>query len=272
MIRLMPFSGRPPPRIPSSPSSPLVPRSSTRRLSCPRRATSALAPSRSLTVETSSSGSSGFCRKASAPAASASSRASRTEMASTAPASCCFRRRHSSAPRPPEIISSTIASWGRLSSHCSSASSTASARCTSYPSVRRKNCARSAATGSRSASSTSSRVRSPGPSLHRPADHPRLVGEQAVGVGRREPARHLRRDEAQLLHVIAGVQAVSARAPLRDDRRVALLPVADRRNRNAEHPSHRTDAVDAAAAASLHQTRRWMLTDRARMVRYGSRI
>ena len=33
-------------------------------------------------------------------------------MASTAPASCCFRRRHSSAPRPPEIISSTIASCG----------------------------------------------------------------------------------------------------------------------------------------------------------------
>ena len=33
-------------------------------------------------------------------------------MASTAPASCCLSRRHSSAPRPPEIISSTIASCG----------------------------------------------------------------------------------------------------------------------------------------------------------------
>ena len=79
MIRLMPFSGRPPPRIRSSPSSPLVRRSST-SVPARGRATSALAPSRSLTVETSSSGSSGFCRKASAPAASASSRASRAEI------------------------------------------------------------------------------------------------------------------------------------------------------------------------------------------------
>ena len=28
-------------------------------------------------------------------------------------------------------------------------------------------------------------------------------GEQSMRIGRREPARHLRRDEAQLLHVIA---------------------------------------------------------------------
>ena len=76
-------------------------------------------------------------------------------------------------------------------------------------------------------------------------------GEQSVRVGRREPARNLRRDEAQLLHVVARVDAVSPRAPLRDDRRVALLPVADRRDGNPEHSGHRTDAVDAAAPATF---------------------
>jgi hypothetical protein len=33
-------------------------------------------------------------------------------------------------------------------------------------------------------------------------------------IGRREPTRHLRRNEAQLLHMIARVEAVSPRAPL----------------------------------------------------------
>ena len=72
-----------------------------------------------------------------------------------------------------------------------------------------------------------------------------------MSVGRREAARHLRRDEAQLLHLVARVEAVAPRAPFRDDRPVALLPVTDRRGGNLEHPSHRADAVDAAAAAKF---------------------
>jgi hypothetical protein len=76
-----------------------------------------------------------------------------------------------------------------------------------------------------------------------------VLAEQPVRISRRESARHLRRDEAQLLDVVARVEAVPARAPLRDHRRVALLPVANRRDRNLEHPRHRTDAVHAAAPA-----------------------
>ena len=85
-----------------------------------------------------------------------------------------------------------------------------------------------------------------------------------MSVGRRQAARDLRRDEAQLLHLVARVEAVSPRAALRDDRPVALLPVADRRDRNPQHPSHRTDAVDAATPASFIRHGRAMLTDRGR--------
>ena len=185
-------------------------------------------------------------------------------MASTAPASCCFRRRHRSAPRPPEIISSTIASCGRLSSHCSSASPTAE---------------RQVHVVALGAQEELRQVRRHGIAFGEQHEQPRasawtvvrqgwppslLLGEQPVRVGRREPARNLRRDEAQLLHVVARVEAVSPRAPFRDDRRVALLPVADRRDGNLEHPSHRTDAVDAALAASLSDTA-GMLTDAPRV-------
>ena len=73
-----------------------------------------------------------------------------------------------------------------------------------------------------------------------------LLGEQPVSVCRRQAARDLGRDEAQLLHLIARVEAVSPRAALRDDRLVAVLPVADRRGRDPQHSSYRPDAVDAA--------------------------
>ena len=78
-----------------------------------------------------------------------------------------------------------------------------------------------------------------------------LFGQQPVSVGRRQAARNLRRDEAQLLHLVARVEPVSPRAAFRDDRPVALLPVADRRGRNPQHSSHRTDAVDAATPAKF---------------------
>jgi hypothetical protein len=69
-----------------------------------------------------------------------------------------------------------------------------------------------------------------------------------VGVGGGQPARDLGRDEAQLLHLVAGVEAMASRAPVRDDRLVALLPVADRRGGEIEHPGDGADAVDPAAA------------------------
>ena len=123
-------------------------------------------------------------------------------MASTAPASCCFSRRHNSAPRPPEIISSTIASCGLLSSHCSSASPTASPV---HPRPL-------------GAQEELRQVRGHGIAFGEQHEQPRttvstvarrglttfaLVCQQPMSVGRRQAARHLRRDEAQLLHLVA---------------------------------------------------------------------
>ena len=169
-------------------------------------------------------------------------------MASRASVPCCFRRLHSSAPRPPEIISSTIASCPALSSHRLGLVGGEGRHFISLGA--QEELPRSAATGSRSASRTSSRVRTPEPSFTG-ADRLALLREQPVGVGRRKPARDLRRDEAELLHLLAGVKPVSARAPLRDDRRVALLPVADRRGRNFQHSSYCPNAVDAAISPNL---------------------
>ena len=246
-------------------------RSSTRPVSCPRRATSALAPSRSLTVETSSSGSTGFCRKASAPAASASSRASRTESASTAPAPCCFRRRHRSAPTPPEIISSTIASCGPTLEPLLLGFAGRQGQVHVVP---------------LGAQEELRQFRRHGIAFGDQHEQPRsrawtvvpqglatlaVFGEQSVRVGRREPARNLRRDEAQLLHLIARVEAVSPRAPLRDDRRVALLPIADRRDRNARAsgPPHR--CCRRRGCRHRDRTRPRMLTGRGRNGRAAMR-
>ena len=95
------------------------------------RCRKALFPSRSLTVETNCSGSSGFRRKASAPAASAWSRASSVESTRHAGTPASFRRWHRSAPLPPEMSSSITASWGRRCSSLSAASSASRARATS---------------------------------------------------------------------------------------------------------------------------------------------
>ena len=262
MIRLMPFKGRPPPRIRSSPSSPLVPRSSISALSSPAASDQRARSEQVLDGRDELERIKRLLQKG------VSARGQRlvSSLQDGNGEHCpsivlLFKRRHSSAPRPPEIISSTIASCGRLSSHCSSASPTAKARCTSYPSVRRKNCARSAATGSRSASSTSSRVAPFRSSFAKGWPLFALLGQQPVSVGRRQAPRNLRRDEAQLLHLVARIEAVSPRAAFRDDRPVALLPVADRRGRNPQHPRHRTDAVDAATPASFIRHAA-MLTDR----------
>ena len=257
----MPFSGRPPPRIPSSPSSPLLARSSTNRSPPSGRATSALDPSRSFTVETSSSGSTGFCRKASAPAASASSRASRTERAITAPSSCCFRRLHSSAPRPPEIISSTIASG-------------AGSRATAPRRRRRRGHLHVVALG---AQEELCEVRRHGVALGDQHEQPRpgivlrlpgwpscvAFGEQAVGVGRREPARHLRRDEAQLLHVVARVQPMPAAASLRARSPRSAPPSCESSRRGARASAPPRRCCRRRGCHPLDRTRLLMLTDRA---------
>ena len=113
---LIAFAGRPPPSTESRRGSPLESRSLIVTLCLCR---TALVPSRSLTVETNCRGSSGFWRKASAPASSASSRASSAEIARQAGTPVSFSRRHSSTPDPPETRSSTTASCGRRCSNFS---------------------------------------------------------------------------------------------------------------------------------------------------------
>ena len=72
-----------------------------------------------------------------------------------------------------------------------------------------------------------------------------------MSVGSRKALRDLRREKAQLLYLIAGVQTVPARAPFRNDRPVPLLPVANRRDRNSQQSSHGPEAVDAATLATF---------------------
>src|SRR6266550_1633563 len=76
--------------------------------------TRALVPSRSRTVETSRRGSSGFARKAAAPACNASSGRSSEETASTS-APFAANSAHSPKPAPPEIRRSITTRSGDLS-------------------------------------------------------------------------------------------------------------------------------------------------------------
>ena len=71
--------------------------------------------------------------------------------------------------------------------------------------------------------------------------------EQAMGVGGCHALGKLGLDEAELVDLIARVQAMAARAALWGREPVAFLPGPQRRGRDVEHPGHRADAVDGSA-------------------------
>ncbi len=73
-------------------------------------------------------------------------------------------------------------------------------------------------------------------------------GEQAVGVGGGQTLVEALHDEPQLLYLLARVEPAPALAALGHHEPVAILPTADRRLRDPQHPRHRTDAVDATSA------------------------
>ena len=203
MIRLMPFSGRPPPRIWSRPSSPLVLRSSTSRLSCPPCATSALDSEQVLDGRDELERVNRLLQKGvgargqrlvsgledgdgehgpglvllQAPAevralAARDHQLDDREPGPTARATAPRRRRRSTR-RPPH-----------------------SPRCAG------RTASRSADTGSRSASSTSSRVSGTCAAVAQ-AITLAVLGEQSVRVGGRQALRDLRREKAQLLYLVA---------------------------------------------------------------------
>src|SRR5581483_11116344 len=123
--------------------------------SCP--ASMALDRSRSRTVDTSWSGSSGLRRNASAPASIAASMTSTADTATIATSACARKWRHSSTPAPPEISTSTTTTAGRAAVNASRATQSVGVTSTSNPSVLRKNSWSSAAKTSGSASWISSR-------------------------------------------------------------------------------------------------------------------
>ena len=82
-------------------------------------------------AETSCSGSSGFCRNASAPASSAASLVSRVETARIGASLRCLSCRHSSSPPPPEMSRSITVMLGVSSSDLRVASAASSAAATS---------------------------------------------------------------------------------------------------------------------------------------------
>ena len=148
-----------------------------------------------------------------------------------------------------EIISSTIASWGRLSSP--------------VPRPRRPRAGeRRQPLGTQEEfpwSAATDRVRRAAPAAaYRPlgrrssrAGHSPPVPPAA---GARRPLRVHAKSAPRQSGVAPpgrGIQTVAPSAPLRDDPRVALLPVADRRRRNVQHAGHRTNAVDAAPRPSF---------------------
>ena len=73
--------------------------------------------------------------------------------------------------------------------------------------------------------------------------HPGI--EEAECVAWSGAALHLVAHEAQLIDLIPAVQAMPTAAATREHDRITLLPCAQGRRGNAEHPDHRTHAVDA---------------------------
>src|SRR5215471_7928536 len=94
------------------------------------------------------------------------------------------------------------------------------------------------------------RVAIRGGSHRQPGAHP--LRQEPVGIGRAHPLGHARPYELELLDLAAAEQAMTARIAVRHHQRVALLPGAEGGNRHADHARYGADAVNRAAARSLH--------------------
>src|ERR687898_3206152 len=68
-----------------------------------------------------------------------------------------------------------------------------------------------------------------------------------MGVGGCQALSKLDLDEAELIDLVARVQAMAAGAALWGREPVAFLPGPQGRGRDVEHPGHRADAVDGSA-------------------------
>ena len=205
----------------------------------------ALLPSRSLTVETNCSGSRGFCRNASAPAAKAWSRASSVEIAR--------QRRHSGFLQAPAELGTRSAGDEQLDHGELRQELLELARGV----VRIEGENDLVALGPEEELGELCRVRI----AFREQDQEARRGlasvrrtqvatvleplaEQPVGLGGLQPLVESLLDEAEVLDLGARVEPVAAAAPFGGHERVALFPVADGRGRNAEHALHGADAVD----------------------------
>ena len=76
------------------------------------------------------------------------------------------------------------------------------------------------------------------------------LGQDAVRVRGARARLHRPLDELQLLDLGPGVEPLPAVAAFRDDGPVPFLPRAQRGARDAQHPAHRTDAVDGLRRTS----------------------
>ena len=209
MIRLMPFTGRPPPRIRSSPSSPLVTRSSTSAL--PSAASDQRARAEQVLdgrdelerVERLLQEGVGARRQrlVSGLEDGDGEHGSRIVLLQApaqvgAPASGDHQlhdRELGPALEPPLL--GFVGRQGQL--HLIALGAQEELLPAQPPRDRVRRAARAAA------------CRRLAPSCIRGWPASRVLGEQPVRVGRRETTRDLRRDEPELLHLVAGVEAVS---------------------------------------------------------------
>ena len=205
----------------------------------------ALFPSRSLTVETNCRGSSGFWRKASAPAASAWSRASSVEIARQAGTPALLQALAQIDARSTgdeqldhcelrqlllEFARGVVGIEGESDLIALGVKEELGELC------------RVRITLGKEDQKARRRL-----ALIRRAEVATALeplAEHAVGFGRLQPPIESLLDEAELLDLGAGVEPVAPLAPLRLHKPVALLPVTDRRGRDAQHPLHGADAVD----------------------------
>ena len=136
---------------------------------------------------------------------------------------------------------------GVSSSNLRAASPASSAAATSYPSAQEVLCQLGGvwvALGEQDQQPSLDRLGSA--ERHRTGGQP--LGEQAMGIGRRDALVRLGLDKAELLDLVAGVHAVAARTAFWDRLPVAFFPGPQRRRRDAEHLGDGADAVHRPAA------------------------
>ena len=122
---------------------------------------------------------------------------------------------------------------GVSSSNLRAASPASSAAATSYPSAQEVLCQLGGvwvALGEQDQQPSLDRLGSA--ERHRTGGQP--LGEQAMGIGRRDALVRLGLDKAELLDLVAGVHAVAARTAFWDRLPVAFFPGPQRRRRDAD--------------------------------------